>query len=148
MAARREWLYDRYQFTCNCHWCSLEGKSAAKSDVRRTKLGKWYKTRLTFDAWKSGKPGTRQELIEDQVEQIEALQAEGLQYYLKDLYLDLAKAATAFSDTAKAKKYASLAFEMLEDSYETRGLNKELAELKLIVEAPAKHPMWGSSSSQ
>jgi hypothetical protein len=148
MATRREWLHDRYQFTCDCHWCSLEGKSAAKSDVRRTELGKWYESRLTFDAWKSGTPGTRKELIEDQVGKIEAFQAEGLQYYLKDLYLDLAKAATAFSDVVKAKKYASLAFEMLGNSYETRGLDKELAGLKLIAEAPAKHPLWGTSSRQ
>jgi hypothetical protein len=148
IASRREWLHERYQFICNCNWCSLEGKKAAKSDVRRTKLGEWYKNRLRFDAWKSGTPGTRQELIEDQTGQIEALQAEGLQCYLKDIYLDLAKAYTAFSDTGKAKKYASLALEMLGNSYEIRGWWKKSAELKLMVEAPEKHPLWGSSSPQ
>lgn len=145
IATRREWLSQRYQFTCNCAWCSLQGDEAIQSDKRRTELGKWHGTRLTFDAWKSGMKGSRKQLIEDTVEHVETLREEGLDCYLRLIYLDLAQAYTAFCDKEQAIKYALLALETLGDSYETRGWHERLAEIQLMADSPEKHPNWGYS---
>lgn len=143
---RQSYLLEKYQFTCRCQCCSLEGREREESDKRRARLGAWDQTHPSVDDWyRNPAAFGKDALVKHYEERLPIMYQEGLHALTPSLLYDLLQAHVTVGDAEKAYRIGKGVMMAMAAIVGDKGGEQDqtkMENIKQMMTRPTTHRLW------